>query len=288
MIPLSVKYKDTIREMMKNMAQGQEISPENVFQEANYANRPYINKMISEQVLPGSDILNADALLELHERSKEGKSCLILMEHYSNMDLPGLIYLLGRKGGDYEKAAESIVAMAGMKLNEESRFVLAFSEAYTRIVIYPSRYFDGITDPDQLQRERKKANAINRAALHKMVRAKHKGHIILVFPSGTRYRPGSPDTKRGLKEIDSYIKSFDYMVLIGIGGYVLRINPAGEMIEDLLTEDKLVYMAGPVMKCHEFREAAKARVPEGGDFKQFVVDSVMLELDKIHAEIEKS
>ena len=118
-----------------------------------------------------------------------------------------------------------------------------------------------------------------------MVRRKHEGHIILVFPSGTRYRPGKPDTKRGLKEIDSYIKAFDYMVFIGSGGNCLRIGP-GEMTEDLLYKDTMIFKIGPVLSCQEFRSHTRSLADPEGDVKQFTVDKVMEELDKLHDEIE--
>jgi glycerol-3-phosphate O-acyltransferase len=181
--------------------------------------------------------------------------------------------------------AESLIAMAGLKLNEESPVVLAFAEAYSRIVIYPSRYFSSITDPEVLAEERKKSNTINRAALNQMVRRKHEGHIILVFPSGTRYREDNPDTKRGLKEIDSYMKAFDYMSLIGLCGNVLHINASGEMSEDILVEEKVIFNVSPVLDCAGFRARARAEMPPDADPKQFTVDRVMDALEKLHTEI---
>jgi hypothetical protein len=287
MTPISHKYRHFFVELMKSTTRhSQEISTDNVFQKANPAPRPMIDRMVAEHLLPGSDFKGLENLYELHDLCAQGRSCLILMEHYSNFDLPAFMYLLSGKGARGKEIADCIVAIAGMKLNEDSKVVLAFSEAYTRIVIYPSRYFDGITDPDRLAAERKRSSAINRSSLHEMVRCKHSGHIILVFPTGTRYRPGNPDTKRGLKEIDSYLKSFDYMVFVGSSGNILRINPDAEMTEDLICEDRVVFKAGPVIKCHEFRDKVRAEAPADADLKQFVVDRVMAELDRVHAELE--
>jgi hypothetical protein len=280
-------YKTHLAAMIKNTSQNQEVTEKNVFQPGNPINRKYVDKVIEDHLLPGSRIVNIESLYELHRRSKAGKSCLILMEHYSNFDLPVFIYLLSRSGPEGLETAESIVAMAGMKLNVESKAVLAFSEAYTRIVIYPSRYLEKITDPEELKEARKKSSVINRAALHHMVRCKHSGHIILVFPSGTRYRPGNPDTKRGLKEIDSYLKVFDYMVLVGIAGNILRIHPSGEMEEDQLFKDTVVYKVSPILECEAFRNEARSKAPVEADLKQYVADEVMRELEKIHQEVEQ-
>jgi glycerol-3-phosphate O-acyltransferase len=209
------------------------------------------------------------------------------MEHYSNFDIPSLYYLLSRSETGKE-IIPRIVSIAGMKLNSDSPFVLAFTEAYTRIVIYPSRTLASITDPDTLAQERKLSNAINRASLHEMVRQKHSGKLILVFPAGTRYRPGREDTKRGLKEVDSYIKSFDYMVLIGIAGNVLRISPSEAMSDDLVTEDIMVYSVSPVLSCREFRHNAQktANGEAESGMKQHVADVVMAELQNYHEKAE--
>ena len=60
------------------------------------------------------------------------------MEHYSNFDLPCFTQLLERCGAPYQEVADSVVAVAGVKLNEESKLVLAFTEVFTRVVLYPS------------------------------------------------------------------------------------------------------------------------------------------------------
>ena len=280
-------YKTHLAAMIQNTSQNQQVTEKNVYQPGNPINRKYVDKVIEDHLLPGSRIINIETLYELHRRSKAGKSCLILMEHYSNFDLPVFIYLLSHSGPEGLAAAESIVAMAGLKLNVESKAVLAFSEAYSRIVIYPSRYLEKITDPEELKEARKKSSVINRAALHHMVRCKHSGHIILVFPSGTRYRPGKPDTKRGLKEMDSYLKVFDYMVLVGIEGNILRIHPSGEMEEDQLFKDTVVYKVSPILECEDFRNKARSSAPAGVDVKQYVADKVMRELEVLHEEIQQ-
>ncbi|HOV37668.1 MAG TPA: 1-acyl-sn-glycerol-3-phosphate acyltransferase [Spirochaetales bacterium] len=284
---ISEVYRTYLTKLINITSKYRKVTAKNVYQPGNLVNRAYVEKVIEDHLLPGSRIIGIENLYELHRLSKTGKSCLILMEHYSNFDLPVFIYLLGRSGPEGKETADSIIAMAGMKLNEESSAVLAFTEAYSRIVIYPSRYLEKISDPAKLKSALKRSKVINRAALHHMVRCKHAGHIILVFPSGTRYRPGNPDTKRGLKEIDSYIKAFDYMVLIGIGGNILRVHPTGEMEEDQLFKDTVIYKVSPVLECNTFRTQTRMRAPADADLKQFVVDEVMKELDRLHEEIEQ-
>ena len=270
--------------MRENSLHPRTITPENVYQEANQANRRLIHGMLDDLTLPGSAILEGRNLVDLYERSQDGASCLILMEHYSNFDIPCLYYLLERQG--LKHIGDSIVAIAGMKLNEESEFVNAFAEAYTRIVIYPSRALLRYHDSAQKQQEETRSRLINMAATRQMIRLKHDGHIVLVFPAGTRYREGNPDTKRGVKEVDSYLKLFDYAVFIGIAGNVLRLDPKGDMSKDLATRDLVLLDVSRPIDCREFREECRATAPAGIDFKQHAADVVMNELEKVHEETQ--
>ncbi|MBU8913143.1 MAG: 1-acyl-sn-glycerol-3-phosphate acyltransferase [Spirochaetales bacterium] len=283
--PIREVYADRGRTMVAASGQPRVVTTENVYQEANTDNRGLIDQILDELVLPGSEIIGVENLVQLHKRSCSGESCLILMEHYSNFDIPTLCHLLGRQ--HQSEVAEAIVAMAGMKLNEDSGFVKAFSEAYTRIVIYPTRSLDSISDPTLLEEERRRSKRLNMAATRQMIRLKHTGRMILLFPSGTRYRPGKPDTKRGVKEVDSYIKSFDAMIFVAIAGNVLRIHPTGDMSRDLATKDMMIMQASEPVSCEEFRATARDFTPEGIDPKQHVADTVMVKLEEIHTSAEE-
>jgi glycerol-3-phosphate O-acyltransferase len=85
-----------------------------------------------------------------------------------------------------------------------------------------------------------------------------EGNAVLVFPSGTRYRPGKPETKRGVREIDSYIRLSDVMLLVSINGNCLRFSddPA-DMLGDICEPDRIVMTASPVIDCVAFREEAR-------------------------------
>jgi glycerol-3-phosphate O-acyltransferase len=282
--PIREVFAEPARRLMENSDVPHVVTTKTVYQVANRANRAIVDGVLEQLVLPGSRIVGLENLVELHRRSKAGESCLILMEHYSNFDIPCLFYLLHAQGEG--ETAESIVAMAGMKLNEDSPFVRAFSEAYTRVVIYPSRSLDQVADEELLEVERKRSVRINMAATRQMIRLKHQGHLILVFPSGTRYRPGNPDTKRGVKEVDSYIKSFDTMVMVAIAGNVLSIHPTGDMSRDYATRDVMILSAGEPLSCADYRERARASCPEDEDPKQYVADCVMNDLEDLHTEAE--
>ncbi|MEM5947563.1 1-acyl-sn-glycerol-3-phosphate acyltransferase [Spirochaetia bacterium 38H-sp] len=286
-LPISQAYRDLIKEMITKARHPLEIDENSVWQEANKATRPYINKMLSELLEEGSRIEGIENLKQLYKQSKEGKSCLLLVEHYSNFDLPTLIYLLENMGEEGQEIADHIIAIAGLKLNEHNELVKAFTEAYSRIVIYPSRSLAKM-DEETLRKEFPKSKAINRAAMHMLIEKKHSGNIILVFPSGTRYRPGKPETKKGVKEIDSYLKSFDLVCFVGIAGNILRINPdEHKMEDDIVCKDKIIFLVDTPQSAKDFREKAKESCPEGTDKKQWVADRIMEKLESLHTKAEE-
>jgi glycerol-3-phosphate O-acyltransferase len=121
---------------------------------------------------------------------------------------------------------------------------------------------------------------------------KNSGRLVLIFPSGTRYRPGDPTTKHGVREIDSYIKSFDYMCFIAINGEILHIKH-GDMMEDAVSQDVVRIGVGPVFSCSEFRGNIRAEIDAKAitlnkeDKKQAVADAIMAELERMHTIGEK-
>jgi len=278
-------FKDTIKLLIANSQKQSTVTHENVLQLGNKVNQEIVLKLVETFLLPGSGVRGMENLRELVALSKQGKACLLLVEHYSNFDLPGLIALLRKEGAP--EIADDIIAIAGFKLNEEHPLVLAFTEAFTRIVIYPSRSLAAIKDPELLAEETQKSNRLNMAAMKELTRAKYHGNLILVFPAGTRFRPSKPETKIGLKEIDTYLKSFEYFVPIAINGNVLRIDESSSNMQmDKPTKDVLIFTAGKVQSTSEFRKAAQADCPEGEDVKQFTVNRVMSTLDLLHEETE--
>jgi len=220
------------------------------------------------------------------EKAKSGKACLLLVEHYSNMDL-SIVSLMARKeGGKGKEINDAIIAIAGMKLNEDNPIVAAFAGAYDKIVIYPSRSLQEL-DPEKDKAEIARGNAINRAAMKSLIRHKYKGKIILVFPSGTRYRPWDPNSKKVVREIDSYIRSFDYMCFVALNGELLHVQKT-DMLNDAVSKDVVRVTVGPVTDCNEFRNKVLAQTTEE-DKKQAVANEIMNELERMHtaAEIER-
>jgi len=263
------------------------ITEDNVYQEGDKNILPFIDGMVDYLCLPGSGLSGLENLEELLAKAESGKSCLLMVEHYSNLDLSLLSTLAREAGGRGKDISDSIIAIAGMKLNEDNPIVAAFASAYTRIVIYPSRSLQHL-DPEN---EKDKAEivrsaAINRAAMKALIRHKYKGKLVLLFPSGTRYRPWDPETKKGVREIDSYIRSFDYMCFVALNGEVLVVQKS-DMMNDYVNKDIVRVTAGPVISCEEFRENARTAAAENEDKKQAVADAIMRELEKMHLAVEE-
>ena len=261
------------------------VNDQNVYQEGDPNILSILDGMVESLTLPGSGLDGLENLEELLAKAESGKSCLILPEHYSNLDF-SIISLLARKaGGRGDDISKALIAISGMKLNEDNPVVAAFAGAYTRIVIYPSRSLQDL-DPEKDQAEIYRGNAINRAAMKVLNEQKVKGKLILVFPSGTRYRPWDPDSKKGVLEVDSYVRSFDYMCFIAINGEILHVQKT-DMLNDAVSEDVIRVTAGPVVSCAEFHAKARAAAGNDEDKKQIVADAIMAELEKMHVVAEE-
>jgi glycerol-3-phosphate O-acyltransferase len=278
---LNTAFREQIKQAAGLSKSSTVITENNVYQQGADDILPFLDHMVETLILPGSGVDGMEHLEDLLSRAEAGASCLLLLEHYSNLDLSLFSSLVRKEGGRGADISRALVAIAGMKLNEDNPVVAAFASAYTRIVIYPSRSLIGL-DAEKDRAEIIRSNAINRAAMKALMDVKTKGKLILLFPSGTRYRPWDPSTKRGVREIDSYIKSFDYMCPVAINGEVLHVRQ-GDMMDDYVSQDVVRITPGPVLSCSQFRDKARAGAE---DKKQAVADAVMALLEKMHLEAE--
>ncbi|MCI5523218.1 MAG: 1-acyl-sn-glycerol-3-phosphate acyltransferase [Treponema sp.] len=290
-IPLCEKYAEFFKKLSVLSTAAAKIDETNVYQPANMNTRKIMDALVEENTLPESHLEGKENFIDFYEQVKAGKSGLILMEHYSNTDLPSFCYLLEHSGDErLADLSKRIVAIAGMKLNEDSPVVRSFAESFSRVVIYPTRSLDKAEataqNEEEAKAEEQKARKINMAAMHAMSDCKKRGEVILVFPSGTRYRPGHPETKKGLREIDSYLRLFDIVLLVSINGSILDIQDEN-MLHDLVGPEVTIFGAHKVIECKSFRNEYLASLPaDEPDPKQKMIDHVMDLLDKQHAEIE--
>ncbi|MCQ2588453.1 MAG: 1-acyl-sn-glycerol-3-phosphate acyltransferase [Treponema sp.] len=289
------KYKSFFGQLMQNSTAAAKIDETNVYQEANPANRKLFSQIIEGNILPGSGFKNMDKIKSFYEQIvNEGKSGVVMMEHYSNADLPNFIYLLENSPEEWARdMASRIVPIAGMKLNESDPGVRAFTEGFTRVVVYPTRSQDamrasGATEAE-IEEEVARAKKINFAAMRAMDVCKKRGQIILVFPSGTRYRPGKPETKRGLREMDSYLRLFDIMLPVANNGTWLTINTVNpeSMLEDIVEPAVCTLTACDIVNCKDFRKQVLATCPEDcPDPKQYTVDAMMKIMEDMHEKVD--
>jgi glycerol-3-phosphate O-acyltransferase len=282
---LSSAFSDIIKEVVGLVNISTLVTEDSVYQEGSEKILPFLDRMVEQLSLPGSGVDGMEHLEELLAKAESGASCLLLPEHYSNLDLSIFSYFVRKAGGRGEALDRALVSIAGMKLTEENSIVAAFASAYTRLVIYPSRSLQDL-DAEKDRAEIVRSNGINRAAMKKLTAIKNKGKIILVFPSGTRYRPWDPSTKKGVREIDSYVRSFDYMCHVALNGELLHIR-RGNMLEDTIGRDLVRVTAGLVLSCSEFREKVWAACGQEGDRKQITADAIMAELERMHIEAEE-
>lgn len=290
------KYGDMFKALKEASHAAAKIDDTNVYQKANPITRKLMDRFIEENSLPGSRLEGKENFQAFFDAVKAGKHGLILMEHYSNTDLPALTYRLDHDMGEDGKSLSSrIVAIAGMKLNEEDPMVRAFAEAFTRVVIYPTRSLTkaeaNAQSEEEKKAEEKKARTINLAAMRAMDKCKREGEVILVFPSGTRYRPGHPETKRGLREIDSYLRMFDVMILVTINGSCLSIdmNNPDDMLADIVEPAVQIFTASPVIDCKQYRKDYLDSLPKDHeDPKQAMIDHIMEKFEEQHEVIEKN
>lgn len=284
---LDEKYGYLFQQIVSVARAENKIDEHNIYQEANEKILPIVDKMLEENLLPGSRLEGLENLKEFVRQVEEGKHGLLLCEHYSNFDLPALSYLLRKSGDpDAEALAGKLVAIAGMKLNEENPMVSAWAEAYSRIIIYPSRSLASIHDPVKHAEEEARSRKINMASMRFLDACRRRGQVIMVFPSGTRYRPGVPDTKRGVREIDSYLRLTDIFLPVSINGNCLRISQDDptNMVHDRVCQDKVIFAAGKVVECKPFRTEIlnSLGADYDGDKKQVVVDKIMEILENQH------
>ena len=112
------------------------------------------------------------------------------------------------------------------------------------------------------------------------------GKMILMFPSGTRYKPNDPQTKRVVKAADSFMKRFDYVIFGGIAGNTLIVNDTEHMLRDYVHNDNMIYLFSSVYKCKNFRKEVKAQIDEGDDLSQHVTARIEQVLQDLHVQVQ--
>lgn len=291
---ITLYFFEQAKRMMHNskMHEDSKITPENVFQPAHKANRDILLETMKYAHLEGSTIIGVENILKLYELANSGKSCIILSEHLSNLDVPSLF----ARFYDYpderlKEIFEKFIFIAGVKLNENP-LVKLFTEMFTRIVIVPIRSIEKmLQEEDKYKEEIDLSKKINLKATRKIVEMRSKGYIFVLYPAGTRYRPWNPDTKRGIKETTSYLNSFDYFCCCSINGNNMPPREHEDMTREPVYKDVVVFNFGEVKDTKEFIDKEistnKINTEDKEYVKQFIVDRIMEEIDKLHNNAEE-
>ena len=288
-------FSPVIREIIANPdIEIPEINSSNVYSPGIPSYRDIICDMGDSLMLPGSGLRNIGQFVELWQRCQKGQSCLIMMEHYSNFDFPALFSFFRRTPGLGRDAASALLPIQAYKLTSGNKATPILSSAYSTITIYPSRHIDQIQDEEELRKVREISTPMNLAAIGEMTRRKYQGRIILVFPTGTRYRSWNPDSKRAVREVESYLKVFQNVLFVGLNGFCIQPSPDENMENDLMAKNVVLMSAGDIVPGRKFRDQiiqqhqleTKPQTADKKLIKEAVCNAVMSELAKLHEEAE--
>ncbi len=244
------------------------VTPDSVMRPARFHNRPAIRRICEGLLLPGSGLQGLEHLEELAARADAGEPGIVLAWHSSNLDVPNLYTFLASAGR--EGLFDRLCFMAGRKLAEESAMCAMVSEAFPRILVSPPSFLRRVDDPTAL----KAARAVNRAALRATRAVLKRRGLLFLFPAGTRYRPGRPETGRALSQVDGYLRMCENFVLLNITGNTLPVQPGRAMSEELPRRDVVRHVLGPVQKVAAFRDAIRSD-SLAVNARQAVADAVM-------------
>jgi len=277
------------------MYEDTEITPDNIYQEAHKENRDLLFEIMKKCHRPGSTILGIENVIALGKLAEQGKSCIILSEHVSNLDVPSLFTrFYDHENESLKGIFERFVFVAGTKLNALP-MVKLFTEMFSRVVVYAIRSLNEIKNDEEMKDEVDLANRINLKSTRKIGELRNKGFIIFLFASGTRYRPWDPETKRGIKAIHSYLNSFDYFCCVSANGNNMPPEKHEDMTKETVCDDVIVFNFGEVIDSKEYlknvTESQNGIISndcEGKEqLKQFVADTIMGEIDFLHDQAEE-
>jgi len=277
------------------MNEDTEITPDNVYQEALTENRDLLFEIMKKCHKPGSKILGVENIIELSKLAEEGKSCLVLSEHVSNLDVPSLFTrFYDHEDDSLKDIFERFVFIAGTKLNSLP-MVKLFTEMFTRVVVYAIRSLNEIKNDEEMKEEVELANRINIKSTRKIGELRNKGYIIFLYATGTRYRPWAPETKKGIPAIHSYLNSFDYFCCVSANGNNMPPEEHEDMTKETICDDVVVFNFGEVQDSKGYLK----RILESQDNsvqndteskeaqKQYVADSIMNEIENLHEQAEE-
>jgi glycerol-3-phosphate O-acyltransferase len=229
------------------------ITPANVLQWAHVEVQPGFAKICRRLLLPGSGVAGTENLAQLASLAAGGSACILCLNHRSNLDVPTLYALL--EDASRLELFHRLIWIAGRKLNEDVGSTRTLVGAFNRVVVSPRSWMR----EEHSQAELHEAHEINVAAHRVIHDLRHQGWVFALFPTATRIRPGDESTTHAIEETDSYLKTFDYMVLGRIDGCTLPVSRDRDLTHETPRLDRVRYAFGPVLRSGEWRAAAAER-----------------------------
>jgi glycerol-3-phosphate O-acyltransferase len=234
----------------------QPVTPDSVVRLEADGNQPCFAAICRRLLLPGSQIKGLGNLRELIALAQQGKSCLLCLNHRSNLDVPTLYTLLEDQADP--SLFHRIIWIAGRKLEEDQGLTSALVKCFNRVIVSPKSWFASRHDDSELHQ----ARLINIAAERAVARLRHEGWVFALFPSGTRIRPSDPSTRQALEQTLSYLRLFEHMVLCNIDGCTMPVSMDHDFIHEQPRLDRMVYTFGPLLITKEWCAEAQTRFPD--------------------------
>lgn len=231
----------------------EKISPVNVVRWATTDIQPYFGGICRRLLLPGSGIMGTENLAELTSLALKGNSCIICLNHRSNLDVPTLYALLEDQAR--LDLFHRIIWIAGRKLHEDAGATRMLVEGFNRVIVSPRSWMKD----DHSEEELHEAHQINIAAHRAIHELKHQGWVFAIFPAATRIRPHDKSTSHAIEETDSYLKTFEFMIMGRVDGCTLPVSRDRDLTHETPTLDRMRYSFGRVLRTDAWRATAASR-----------------------------
>jgi hypothetical protein len=231
------------------------ITPANVLFFADRRVQPYVASICRRLLLPGSGIAGSENLAELTRLASAGRSCIVCLNHQSNLDVPTLHALLEDQGN--AELFQHVIWIAGRKLHEDVGATRMLVQGFNRVIVSPRSWMKEGHSVAELH----EAHQLNMAAHRTIHELRHQGWVFALFPTATRVRPQNESTKQAIEETDSYLKYFEFMLLGRIDGCTLPVSRDHDLTREMPRRDTMRYTFGAVLQTDAWRADAARRYP---------------------------
>jgi len=253
----TIVFADQLAKIAKH-ASGEpaELTNETVVRWADTSIQPHFAAMARRLLLPGSGLFGTESLKQLVSDASQGKACLLCLNHRSNLDVPTLLALL--EDHDQETLFPPIVWIAGRKLEEENGMTRVLAQCFNRVIVTPHSWFNDPHSEEAIH----EARCLNIAAERAIAKLRNQGWVFALFPAGTRTRPDDKSTEEAIAEMDSYLRTFDYLVLGRIDGCTMPVTKDHDLAHETPKLDRVTCIFGPIERTAQFRSNAAKQFEE--------------------------